>query len=106
MPLLKGVTVAQLQPKVIVLEFRRCAAKSTYLSKEVRSPDFFFLLYLPKPPRTQLHALLVVGCGTSPQHGLTSGAMSAPRIQTLGHRSRARELNHLATEPAPEVQIF
>ena len=44
-----------------------------------------------------------MACGTPPQCGLTSGAMSPPRIQTcktLGHRSRARELNQLATRPA------
>ena len=77
--------------------------------------DFFiflkilFFLYLPKDPRYivvyfQLWVLLVVACGTSPQHGLMSGAMSMPRIPTgeiLGHRSRARELNHSATGPAP-----
>ena len=43
-------------------------------------------------------------CGTPLQHGLMSGAMSAPRIQTgktLGRRSRERELNHLATGQAP-----
>ena len=42
-----------------------------------------------------------------PQHGPMSGGMSAPRIQsseTLGRRSRAHELNHLATGPAPIVQ--
>ena len=36
-----------------------------------------------------------------PQHGLMSGAMSMPRIQTLERRSEAHELNHLATGPAP-----
>ena len=36
-----------------------------------------------------------------PQHGLMSSAMSVPRIQTLGHHSGARELNHSAMEPAP-----
>ena len=39
-----------------------------------------------------------------PQHGLMSGAMSSPRIQTgetLGRRSGAHELNHSATGPAP-----
>ena len=35
-----------------------------------------------------------MGCGTPSQCGLTSSAMSAPRIQTLGRRSGARELNH------------
>ena len=39
-----------------------------------------------------------------PQHGLISGAMSTPRIQTsktLSRRSRAREFNHLVMGPAP-----
>ena len=30
-----------------------------------------------------------------------SGAMSGPRIRTLGRRSGVRKLNHSATEPAP-----
>ena len=37
-----------------------------------------------------------------PQRGLMSGAMSSPRIRTLGRRSKAHELNHSATEPAPD----
>uniref|UniRef100_A0A9L0SC05 Copper homeostasis protein cutC homolog n=1 Tax=Equus caballus TaxID=9796 RepID=A0A9L0SC05_HORSE len=49
----------------------------------------------------QLQVLLVVGCGMPSQCGLTSGAMSAPRIRTLDHCSGARELNHSAMEPAP-----
>ena len=39
-----------------------------------------------------------------PQRGLTSGAMSAPRMrtsETLGCSSGVRELNHLAMGPAP-----
>ena len=69
-----------------------------------------FLLFLPK---LLVHScvFLVVGpssCGMwdAIQHGLTSGAMSAPRIrtgETLGRRSGARELNHSATGPAPKV---
>ena len=38
-----------------------------------------------------------------PQHGLMSGAMSPPRIQTretLGHQSGAHKLNHSTTGPA------
>uniref|UniRef100_A0A9L0K505 Transmembrane protein 143 n=1 Tax=Equus asinus TaxID=9793 RepID=A0A9L0K505_EQUAS len=42
----------------------------------------------------QLQVLLVVGCGTPPQYGLTSSAMSAPRIPSLGRCSGACELNH------------
>ena len=66
---------------------------------------FFFCFISPNPPVhgciSELHVLLVVGCGTPPQRGLTSGAMSAPRIRTLGRRSRAWELNHSATERPP-----
>ena len=52
--------------------------------------------------------LLVVACGMPPQHGLLSGAMSAPRIrtgETLGSRSGVRELNRWATGLAP-ISIF
>ena len=41
-----------------------------------------------------------------PQYDLMSGAMSTPRIQTsetLGHRSRAQELNHSTTGLAPII---
>ena len=56
--------------------------------------DFIFPLS-PKAPRCivvyfQLWVLLVVACGMPPQHGLMSGAMSAPRIrtgETLGRRT-------------------
>ena len=44
-----------------------------------------------------------------PQHGLMSGVMAAPRIQTcetLGRQSGARELNHSATGPAPKVAFL
>ena len=44
-----------------------------------------------------------------PQHGLMSGAMSAPRIrtgETLGRQSGARELNYSATGRAPYVWFF
>ena len=55
---------------------------------------FFFSFFSPKPPSTfQLSVLLVVACGMPPQHGLMSGAMSEPRIQTgetLGQQSRTR----------------
>ena len=47
--------------------------------------DFIFSLFLPKAPRyivvySSLWVLLVVACGTPPQRGLMSNAMSAPRI--------------------------
>ena len=38
--------------------------------------------------------------------GLMSGAMSASRIRTMGRRSGVRELNHLATGPAPAYGIL
>ena len=44
-----------------------------------------------------------------PQHGLISGAMSAPRIQTgetLGRQSGACELNHLAMGLAPILSVL
>ena len=80
----------------------------------------FFPLFLfcalspPKPPwyivvYFQLWVLLVVACGARPQRGLMSGAMSAPRTQTsetLDHRSRARELNHSASGPAPHFIVI
>ena len=48
---------------------------------------FYFFLFLPKAPRyivvySSLWVLLVTACGTLPQRGLMSSAMSAPRIQT------------------------
>ena len=69
------------------------------------SYSFFFLKilffpFLPKIPwylvvYFQLWVLLVVACGTPPQHGLMSSATSAPRIrtsETLGRQSRVRNL--------------
>ena len=50
-----------------------------------------------------------MACGTLPQHGLMSGAMSSPRIQTgetPGRQSRVRELNHSAMGPALRRIIF
>ena len=72
--------------------------------------DFIFPFSPQSPPVHscifQLWVLLVVACGPPPQHGLMSGAMSEPRIwtdETLGGRSRARELNHSASGPAPDT---
>ena len=70
---------------------------------------FYFFLFLSKAPPVHSCIFLVVGpasCGmcVRPQHGLTSGAMSTPRIgtgKTLGCRSRVHELNHSATGSAP-----
>ena len=47
--------------------------------------DFIFFLFLPKALQyivvySSLWVLLVVACGTPPQHGLMSSAMSASRI--------------------------
>ena len=49
--------------------------------------NFFFFLFLPKAPwyivvYSSLWVLLVVACGTPPQRGLMSSAMSASRIRT------------------------
>ena len=46
---------------------------------------FYFFLFLPKAPQyivvySSLWVLLVAACGTLPQRGLMSSAMSAPRI--------------------------
>ena len=47
----------------------------------------FFFLFIPKAPQyvvvySSFWVLLVVACGTLPQRGLMSSAMSAPRIRT------------------------
>ena len=55
--------------------------------------------------RGALHSRGHVGIPTW-EHGLVSGAMSAPRIRALGHRSGAHELNHWATGPAPDIFIW
>ena len=84
------------------------------------APEFFFFLkilfflFLPRVPwyivvYFYLWVLLAVACGMPLQHGLMSGAMSTPRIQTgetLGHQSRVHKLNHLATGPAPAPKFF
>ena len=76
---------------------------------------FFFLDFIfpfsPKAPQYvvvyfQFWVLLVAVCGMPPQHGLMSGAMSAPRIQTgetLGHWS-----TNSTTRPrgSPSMCIF
>ena len=49
-----------------------------------------------------------MACGKPPHRGLTSGALSTPRIRTgktLGHCSGSGELNHLATGPAPRWEF-
>ena len=59
--------------------------------------DFIFFLFLPKAPwyivvYSSLWVLLVVACGTLPQRGLMSSAMSAPRTrtnETLGRQQRS-----------------
>ena len=55
--------------------------------------DFIFFLFLPKAPQytvvySPMCILLVVVCGTPPQRGPTSSAMSAPRIRTNETLSR------------------
>ena len=67
-----------------------------------RSVSFFFFdlifnLFIPKAPRyivvySSLWVLLAVACGTLPQRGLMSSAMSAPRMrtnETLGRLQRS-----------------
>ena len=73
----------------------------------VANPFFFFFFFTPNPSVHscvfQLWVLLVVACGTPPQHNLTSSATSTPKIrtgETLGRRSGTRELNHSAMGPA------
>ena len=73
--------------------------------------DFCFLLFRfsSQIPLVHSYIVLVVGplvvaCGMPPQHGLMSGAMSAPRIwtrETLGPESRVRGLNDSAMGLAP-----
>ena len=78
-------------------------------------PSFFWcvcVLLLPRVPQYitvcifWLWVPLVVLCGMPPQHGLTSGAMSMPRIrtgETPGSQSRAHKLN---TQPLGWPQVF
>ena len=74
-----------------------------FVKKDFTSP------FSPKGPwyivvYFQLWVIPDVACGMPPQHGLTSGAMPAPRIwtgETLGRRSGAYVLNHSATGLAP-----
>ena len=75
--------------------------------------DFIFPFSSKAPQYTltyfQLWVLLVVARGMPPQHGLISGAMSVPTIwtgETPGRWSSSRELNHLATGPAPKISLF
>ena len=77
--------------------------------------NFFFFLFLPKAHRyivvySSLWVLPVVACGTLPQRGLMSSAMSVPRIRTnktlcrqhCAACSGVHELNHSATGSAPQ----
>src|SRR3712207_1145434 len=74
-----------------------CASTYTYISCSIVIFFFYFFLFLPNAPRyivvySSLWVLLVVACGTLPQRGLMSSAMSAPRIrtnETLGQIGRA-----------------
>src|SRR3712207_7512632 len=72
--------------------------------------DFFLkILFLsffsPKAPQyivvySSLWVPLVVACGTLPQRGLTSSAMSAPRIrtdETLGRLQRSAQTDRKST---------
>ena len=78
--------------------------------------SFFSFVVVFSSPKLPVHSCifllsvpLVVACGTPPQHGLISSAMSTPRIwtsETLGSWSGARELNHSAMGPAPNIKCF
>uniref|UniRef100_A0A9L0S5M1 KRAB domain-containing protein n=1 Tax=Equus caballus TaxID=9796 RepID=A0A9L0S5M1_HORSE len=48
---------------------------------------------------SSLWVLLVVACGTLPQHGLMSSAMSAPRIRTDETLGRLQRSANLTTRP-------
>ena len=71
---------------------------SRCLLKSIQGHFFFFKIFIfsffsPKPPQyivvySSLWALLVVACGMLPQRGLTSSAMSVPRIRTNETRGR------------------
>src|SRR3712207_3922322 len=77
--------------------------------------DFFLkILFLsffsPKAPQyivvySSLCVHLVVACGTLPQRGLTSSAMSAPRIrtnETLGYLQRSARTQPLGHGASPQ----
>ena len=78
--------------------------KDWHLGKQLLPIFFFSCFIFPTSPCTQLYVLVAgpSSCGTwmPPQRGLMRGAVSPPRIRTLGRRGGARELNHSATEPA------
>ena len=65
----------------------------------------FFFLFPPKAPRyivvySSLWVLPVVACGTLPQRGLMSSAMSVPRIRTKENTGPpAAERANLTTRP-------
>ena len=80
--------------------------------RQHRLPILFFFpfrrLLLKAPQYTVVYSSCESASGCAmwdlPQHGLTSSARAMSRIQTseaLCHQSRARDLNHLATGPAP-----
>ena len=77
--------------------------------------DFIFFLFLPKAPQhtavySPLWVPLFVARGTPPQRGLTSSAMSMPRIQTnetlgrLQWSTRTQPLGHGASPPSSFIR--
>ena len=76
--------------------------------------DFIFFLFLPKTPwyvvvYSSLWVLLVVACGSLPQRGLMSSAMSAPRIRTndtLGRLQWSARTQPLSHGASPLVSSF
>ena len=98
---------------LILLPYRKTFICILKFHQHPRSILFFFAFSPQIPPVhsciLQLWVLLVVECGTLPQCGLTSCAMSAPRIRTsktLDHQNKARKLNHSAMGPTPKKQPF
>ena len=106
---------------VSYLFYTMCQSEATRAIEHLRSGQcnwgtqfFFFSSSSQSPPVHSCNILvveylLVVLCGTPPQHGLMSGAMSMPGIRThktLGCRSGAHKLNHSATGLAPQLLIL
>ena len=59
------------------------------------------------PELTSVPIFLYFVCGMPPHHGLTHRMEVCAwdlNPQTLGHQSRACELNHYATRPAPILE--
>ena len=62
-----------------------------------RLPSTFFLVRRIGPELASVPVFLYFPCGTLPQHGLTSGARSAPGIRTYEPRATEAERAKLTT---------